>query len=148
MSSGPSPSVRCLMSDLFRHLGKKVRFLGCVTFYNTQTGWVTLEHNYHGRIYTAYVDAKLILESLQHDHVDVGQWVHVVGYVNSAELMSPHAPSEGRSRFTVRVQALVLWTAEDLDISAYEKTFERTVAFNRVADLEDPSTSSSTQPVE
>ncbi|KAI0885777.1 CST complex subunit Ten1 [Annulohypoxylon maeteangense] len=143
MSNGPPPSVRCLLGDLHRHRGEKVRFLGCVTYYNTHSASLTLEHEYKGNKMPAYVDVKLLLETLKSEQLEIGQWVHVIGYVTSFQILMTKS-KEPRCSSSVHVQALVLWTAEDLDISSYEKAF----ASNRVADRTYPSQSSSAGLVE
>ncbi|KAI1140249.1 CST complex subunit Ten1 [Hypoxylon sp. FL0543] len=121
MSNGPLPSVRCLLSTLpMKHVGDKVRFLGCVTRYSTRSATLILQHEYpHGNKTKANVDVALLLENLKAEQTDVAQWVHVIGYITSIEQttlksMGPHTASVG-------VQALVLWIAEDLDIQSYEK---------------------------
>ncbi|KAI1459152.1 CST complex subunit Ten1 [Annulohypoxylon moriforme] len=143
MSNGPPPSVRCLLGNIHRHIGEKVRFLGCVTHYNPQSAILTLEHNYDTNKTPARVDAKLLVETLKSEQIDIGQWVHVIGYVKAHRI----AMTKSRVRYaemSLEVQALVLWTAEDLDISAYEKTFDSDKVVNR----EDPSKPSSTHLVE
>ncbi|KAI1501921.1 CST complex subunit Ten1 [Biscogniauxia marginata] len=126
MSNGPLPSVRCLLSGLpDRQEGDKVRFLGCVTAYATNLAHISLEHNYpRGSTVKAMVDVKLLLQSLKSEQTDIGQWIHVIGYVTSIR----HTPGKTtasnarrRGATCVSVQALVLWTAEDLDISTYEQ---------------------------
>ncbi|KAK7923346.1 hypothetical protein PG985_007417 [Apiospora marii] len=123
MSYGPVPSRRCLLSQLPRHeLRDKVRFLGCITSYSTTTGTLTLEHSYpqdsHVKV---HLDVKLLLQSLNCEQTDVGQWLHVIGYVTSVQKPSRKAP--GPSCWSVGVQALVLWKAEELDLAAYEASF-------------------------
>ncbi|KAI0838780.1 CST complex subunit Ten1 [Hypoxylon sp. FL0890] len=121
MSNGPLPSVRCLLSSLpTKHVGDKVRFLGCVTGYSTQSATLSLQHEYpRGNKTKANVDVALLLQNLKAEQTDIGQWIHVIGYITSIKQallkanVVPHTASVG-------VQALVLWVAEDLDIQSYE----------------------------
>ncbi|GAW19840.1 hypothetical protein ANO14919_093310 [Xylariales sp. No.14919] len=121
MSAGPLPSDRCLLSALCdKQVGDKVRFLGCVTRYSSHSARLTLKHCHpkNNSDVEALVDVKLILETLKSEQTDVGQWVHVIGYltfVNPTPLGNKTAPRAG-------VQALLLWVARDLDLGAYEKS--------------------------
>ncbi|KAK7941223.1 uncharacterized protein PG986_013610 [Apiospora aurea] len=123
MSYGPVPSRRCLLSHLPQHeVRDKVRFLGCVTSYSTASGTLILEHPYpqdsHVKV---HLDVKLLLQSLDHEQTDIGQWVHVIGYITLVPRPSSKAPTVDCGR--VHVQALVLWQAEELDLAAYEASF-------------------------
>ncbi|KAI0421406.1 CST complex subunit Ten1 [Xylaria grammica] len=94
--------------------------LSSVTRYSSHSARLTLKH-YHPKNNSdveALVDVKLILETLKSEQTDVGQWVHVIGYltfVNPTPLGNKTAPRAG-------VQALLLWVARDLDLGAYEKS--------------------------
>jgi hypothetical protein len=69
------------------------------------------------------VDVKLLLKGLNSSQTGTGQWVHVIGYVTSIQV--PSAKAEPSFHMTgIGVQALMLWTAADLDIAAYEKTYD------------------------
>ncbi|KAI3342496.1 CST complex subunit Ten1 [Ustulina deusta] len=121
MSTGPLPSERTLLSALCKkHIGDKVRFLGCVTGYSTHSAQVTLQHRYpkEGGDVEALVDVNLLLETLKSEQTDVGQWVHVIGYLTSVNQNSPRSKTASR----IGVQALILWIAQDLDLGAYEKS--------------------------
>lgn len=69
-----------------------------------------------------FVDVELLLKNLKSSETDIGQWVHVIGYITSIPKLKgqreqlPSPPNVG-------VQALVLWPAGDLDIVSYEKSF-------------------------
>ncbi|KAI1765153.1 CST complex subunit Ten1 [Hypoxylon sp. FL1150] len=124
MSSGPLPSQRCLLSDLTtRHVGDKVRFLGCVTGYSTHSAILTLRHEYpRGTNDNVNADVALLLQRLKAEQTDIGQWVHVIGYITSIEQTLAKATMGSRTA-SVGVQVLVLWIAEDLDITSYEHAF-------------------------
>ncbi|KAI1428653.1 CST complex subunit Ten1 [Xylaria sp. FL1777] len=134
MSTGPLPSQRCLLSALCKkQVGDKVRFLGCpnpddkssfvvesAELFRIIPARVAVEHrcpreNDHVE---AFVDVKLLLETLKSEQTDVGQWVHVIGYLSSIHRNSSRSKTGPR----VVVQALILWVARDLDLGAYEKS--------------------------
>ncbi|CAJ2502337.1 Uu.00g097310.m01.CDS01 [Anthostomella pinea] len=127
MSSGPLPSTRCLLSELpSRQVREKVRFLGCVTAYSMHSARLTLEHQCpKGSTVKASVDVKLLLQVLKSEQTDIGQWVHVIGYITSAEMsaIADVVPlPEIRESICIGVQALVIWEADGLDIASYEKS--------------------------
>ncbi|KAK5629078.1 hypothetical protein RRF57_004793 [Xylaria bambusicola] len=121
MSNGPLPSERTLLSALCKkQIGDKVRFLGCVTDYSTHSGQITLKHRCpkeDGDI-EALVDVNLLLKSLKSEQTDLGQWIHVIGYITFLNRTSSSSKITPR----VGVQALVLWIARDLDLGTYEKS--------------------------
>ncbi|KAK9415383.1 hypothetical protein SUNI508_10573 [Seiridium unicorne] len=128
MSNGPLPSKRCMLSELpARAVGDKVRFLGCVDSYGTRTGLLTLKHSFPSSSNVrASVDVKLLLQCLNTGQTDVGRWVHVMGYVTS--ITKPRDVHRNTCDGAyVGVQALVLWPADDLDISAYEDSVSKPV---------------------
>ncbi|KAI1178106.1 CST complex subunit Ten1 [Nemania sp. FL0916] len=131
MSNGPLPSERCLLSKLCeKQVGSKVRFLGCITGYSTRHAQVTLKHGcaQGNSDIEALVDVKLMLETLTAEQTDIGQWVHVIGYLTfvnpapSVEARGRRGHSQGNTATSVGVQALILWIARDLDLAAYEKS--------------------------
>ncbi len=83
---------------------------------------LTMGHDFpKGTAVRAAVDVKLLLQTLKTNQTDVGSWVHVIGYVTSVE-QNPAGPTKGGGpASTIGVQALLVWTAEDLDIPAYER---------------------------
>ncbi|KAI0528176.1 CST complex subunit Ten1 [Xylaria bambusicola] len=121
MSNGPLPSERTLLSALCKkQVGDKVRFLGCVTEYSTRFGQITLKHHCpkeDGDI-EALVDVNLLLKSLKSEQTDLGQWIHVIGYITFLNRTS----SSNKTTPRVGVQALVVWIAQDLDLGVYEKS--------------------------
>ncbi|KAL7942105.1 CST complex subunit Ten1 [Trichoderma barbatum] len=114
MSWGPVPSQLCLLSQLKNGaVGEKVRFLGCVTSYDTTTACLNLGHMYPpGTNEIVRVNIELVLETIQPGATLVGQWVNVVGYIRE----SNESP--------VHVQALLLWPTGPLDIGRYEKSLQ------------------------
>ncbi|KAL7963417.1 CST complex subunit Ten1 [Trichoderma compactum] len=118
MSWGPVPSQLRLLSQLKdAPVGDKVRFLGCVTSYDSAAACLNLGHMYPpGTNETVRVNIELVLETIQSGVTQVGQWVNVVGYI-----------VEG-SESLVHVQALLLWPTGPLDIGRYEKSLQEQIA--------------------
>ncbi|KAL6878831.1 CST complex subunit Ten1 [Trichoderma novae-zelandiae] len=118
MPWGPVPSKLCLLSQL-QHVavGDKVRFLGCVTSYDTATACLKLGHMYPpGTDETVRVNIELVLETIQPGLTQVGQWVNVVGYIR-----------EGKGS-PVLVQALLAWLTGPLDVGRYERSLQDQMA--------------------
>ncbi|KAK1512083.1 uncharacterized protein CCOS01_05700 [Colletotrichum costaricense] len=111
MSRGPLPSQLCLLSDLpARPQGDKVRFLGCVTAYSTQSAVLTLEHRF---------------PKGSDISTRIGEWVNVVGYLTPAP---PGTRAKGTTREPriAAVQAIMLWPAGPLNLQRYEASFATT----------------------
>ncbi|CAP72813.1 uncharacterized protein PODANS_2_2430 [Podospora anserina S mat+] len=122
MSFGPLPSQLCLLSSLSqKDIGDKVRFLGCVTSYSTESGVLTLQ--YRGsedrQLTFASVDVNLVLQSLKAEQTRVGEWVNVIGYVTSTD-----SKKLGDTNPVVEVQATLLWSAGPLNLEKYEASVQ------------------------
>ncbi|KAI6377518.1 hypothetical protein MCOR25_002499 [Pyricularia grisea] len=128
MSNGPPPSRLVSISALPScEIGDKVRFLGCVTSYATSNATLTLENTFHlgdrdfdprqSRV-QALVDVNLILQSLNQEQTRAGEWVNVVGYITK----SGSSGDKRNGSHSVKVQALLLWSAGPLSLQDYEKT--------------------------
>ncbi|KAK4166818.1 telomere capping, CST complex subunit-domain-containing protein [Cladorrhinum sp. PSN259] len=118
MSFGPPPSQLCLLSHLPKgQVGDKVRFLGCVTSYSLSSGTLTLEHRLFDdkQPVAAAVDVNLVLESLGSEQTRFGEWVNVMGYITSTGSKVPDGLNS-----TVRVQAILAWSAGPLNLQTYE----------------------------
>ncbi|KAL8847295.1 MAG: hypothetical protein Q9221_007671 [Calogaya cf. arnoldii] len=144
MSNGPLPTHLILLSNLpsCSH-GEKVRFLGCVSQYDSTIGTLCLEHAYPASYANvmAAVDVNLLLETLKCTDTRVGEWVNVMGYVQGAEEYKAgknqedkagnkdkgfrrgggKEASEGK---VVKLQAVMLWSAEGVKVWEYEKALE------------------------
>ncbi|KAK0668858.1 CST complex subunit Ten1 [Cercophora samala] len=122
MSFGPLPSQLCLLSSLSqKDVGDKVRFLGCVTSYSTESGVLTLQYkgSEDRQLTFASVDVNLVLQSLKAEQTRIGEWVNVIGYVTSTD--------SKRLRDTnsvVEVQATLLWSAGPLNLQKYEASVQ------------------------
>lgn len=87
----------------------------------------------------AVVDVNLLLSTLQTTDTQVGEWVNVIGYVESTngacdarrqQLHGESAQQQGgkeaarRTRGVYRVQAIMLWSAGAVRITDYERALE------------------------
>ncbi|KAK2744420.1 hypothetical protein FQN57_004317 [Myotisia sp. PD_48] len=106
-SLGPfPPSKLVFLSQLStEHVGSKVRFLGCVSKYDSLVGHLILDHNYtvqndthrassrtrssksrsrrRRRPPRVAVDINALLEVLTSSHLQVGSWLEIIGYVHA-----------------------------------------------------------------
>lgn len=93
-----------------------------VTGYSTHSATLTLQHEYpKGTKTRVGADVTLLLQNLNSEQTDIGQWVHVIGYITSIDRTFAKA-TVGSHTENIGVQVLVLWTARDIDISSYENT--------------------------
>lgn len=79
-----------------------------------QTATLRLKHSYPAASspVPANVDIAHVLERIKSHEMTVGTWINVIGYV------------ERRKERGVFVQAIALWDAGNVDLSAYEKAVE------------------------
>lgn len=103
--------------------------------YNVKTGLLALQHAYPPpphRAGLALVDVTLLLETLAGTDTQVGEWVNVIGYVAAAANSSSvgmagtgkgetRGREDGVGRISVRVQAILLWSASSVKIGEYER---------------------------
>jgi len=129
VSQGPIPSRLVLLSGLANvPIAEKVRFLGCVTNYSTTSGTLTLEHDFpKGNMVRAIVDVGLLLNTLKANDTQVGEWVHVIGYVTDEQRKTRNPMSTASSS----VQAIVLWSAGPVKLHNYEKSLTDQAASQR-----------------
>ncbi|EKD13897.1 uncharacterized protein L3040_005490 [Drepanopeziza brunnea f. sp. 'multigermtubi'] len=123
VQNGPIPTRLTLLSNLRNFSpGSKVRFLGCVTKYSTQTAILTLEHNHPpGNLLKAQVDVRLLVSTLKSNETQVGEWVHVMGYI--ANDQKPNGTTN--RNLDVGIQAVVLWCAGPLSLTGYERSLDQ-----------------------
>ena len=139
MSSAPLPSTLTLLSQLPQHApGSKLRFLGCVTSYNSRAGILELQHSYPPLLSTvvnAMVYLNLLLENIKREDMEIGAWVNVVGYLGDVAMDAEENNrrrkrardeefSKGRRTLRVEVQAVLLWNAGGVKLTDYEKVVE------------------------
>lgn len=93
-----------------------------VTSYATASGQLTLQHRFpKSTEVQALVDVRLLLEKLTAEQTSVGEWVNVIGYINSPPSAPVHMSAKRKRGISaVHVQALMLWSAGSLDIGRYE----------------------------
>lgn len=100
---------------------------------------LALQHAYSPpphRATVALVDVTLLLETMAGTDTKVGEWVNVIGYVVTAgntgsrgeDAKGGGGTVRGRGRddaagrgFSVRVQAIMLWSAGSVKIGEYER---------------------------
>lgn len=75
------------------------------------TATLKLKHNYPAAsaVEVANVDVVHVLERMKSSDLEVGSWINVIGYV------------ERRRESGVFVQAVTIWSAGNINLSAYEK---------------------------
>ncbi|CAG8952280.1 hypothetical protein HYFRA_00001021 [Hymenoscyphus fraxineus] len=132
IDNAPLPAIKTLLSDLPEFsAGTKVRFLGCVKAYTTNSATLTLEHNYPPRKpgqlqkpLKVQVDVELLLTTMKAHETRVGEWVNVIGYITANPRKGPEQDTIARDDSEIRVQALVLWSAGTFDLHGYEKILD------------------------
>ncbi|CAD0112533.1 unnamed protein product [Aureobasidium uvarum] len=110
--SSPLPSRLCAISQLsMLRSGDKVRFLGCVNQYHESTALLSLFHNFPSSQdqQTTQVDISQLLDTIDHQHLQVGAWLNVIGYIT---------PSASKSR--PKIQAIIVWSAGAINLQQYE----------------------------
>ena len=101
-----------------------------MTSYDISSGTVALQHahprNQKGTPTTAVVDINLLSETMKRTDTQVGEWVNVIGYVQVEEDGRRGARKKKVQREeqgqTVKVQAVVLWSAGSVKLAEYEKS--------------------------
>lgn len=123
-SNAPVASKWVFLSQLDeQELTTKVRFLGCLLEYDESTGRALLEHEFpkssrKSKASRAIVDMKLVLETTDKSCFERGNWINVIGYVQSKETVkieTPHASSHLSA-----VQAVLVWNAGAVRLDKYE----------------------------
>lgn len=118
--------------------------------YDVKRGVLALQHACPPpphRATVALVDVTLLLETLAGTDTQVGEWVNVIGYVDTVGDTGSRARDTkgggdkkgGKGRddaaergFSVRVQAIMLWSAGSVKIGEYERVLAER---QRVANL-------------
>ncbi|EGD84625.1 hypothetical protein H112_08340 [Trichophyton rubrum D6] len=149
---GPAPTKLVFLSQVPTYpVNFKVRFLGCVSKYNTATGRLTLHHNYnvHGlesQVSHVEVDINLLLEDTDHTSIQIGAWLNIFGYIREEnsddyrrkERESTYRNSEKGDRIStdrpVYVQAVTILPAGPVRIGEYERILRDMQRVERVYD--------------
>jgi hypothetical protein len=71
----------------------------------------------------ALVDIQLLVNTLKSHETQFGEWVNVIGYIQTPQ-QTPVTPSDGVDSY-VYVQAIVLWPAGPIKIDGYEKSLDQ-----------------------
>ncbi|EFQ97594.1 hypothetical protein MGYG_00633 [Nannizzia gypsea CBS 118893] len=89
--SGPAPTKLVFLSQILTYpVGSKIRFLGCVSRYNTASGRLTLHHNYNynqnvnkrnSQVSKVEVDINLLLGDISYTSLQIGVWLNIFGYI-------------------------------------------------------------------
>ncbi|CAD0094138.1 unnamed protein product, partial [Aureobasidium vineae] len=113
--SSPLPSRLCAISQLSTlRPGDKVRFLGMyqsVNQYHESAALLSLFHNFSSsqNQQTTQVDISQLLDTIDHQDLQIGAWLNVIGYVTPAT-------SKSRSK----IQAIIVWSAGAINLQQYE----------------------------
>lgn len=96
---------------------------GSVIGYDKKSAILSLKHNFPlGSSETALVNITLVLPTIKSHETQVGEWVNVIGYI---ETESSHCAGHLKhSRGNVAVQALLLWSSGPLQLDEYEKSLK------------------------
>ncbi|KAK4503752.1 hypothetical protein PRZ48_004667 [Zasmidium cellare] len=109
--------------------GTKIRFLGCVQTYQGESATLLLSgsHAISSRATRlVHVNIEELLPSVNHELLQVGAWLNIVGYTRKAEPATSslasksgkHARRSNRLRTTV-VDAIMIWTAGAIKLDDY-----------------------------
>ncbi|KAF2201183.1 hypothetical protein GQ43DRAFT_480920 [Delitschia confertaspora ATCC 74209] len=128
MSTAPLPSRLVLLANLVNCRPRdKVRFLGCVDDYDVHGAALALTHRHSSSspAVVAIVNIQHVLQSIKREDMEVGAWINVMGYVMEDQGRTvgavPRILSSGKAKPEkyVRVQALTVWSAGDVDLDSY-----------------------------
>ena len=90
-----------------------------VANYTYKTATLVLEHNHpSSNAVRALVDVTLQLATLKSTDTRVGEWVHVIGYVQA------QSQEASRDNKIVPIQAIILWPTGPFQLHTYEKTLD------------------------
>ncbi|KAK3714490.1 hypothetical protein LTR37_007796 [Vermiconidia calcicola] len=129
----PEPSQLVLLEQLPSiKAGTKIRFLACVHAYNPKQGELILRDRYPAttpETPTAIVNVTNVLENANHELLEVGAWLNVVGYVTKpADSIKSAvvASKQNRNERTTKpleprsVEATMLWSAGAVNLNRYK----------------------------
>ncbi|THV91277.1 hypothetical protein D6C98_09958 [Aureobasidium pullulans] len=99
-SSSPLPSHLCSISQLSTYRPS-----------DKSTALLSLFHNFPSLQdrHIAQVDISQLLDTIDHQNLQVGAWLNIIGYVG---------PSP--SRYRTKIQAIMLWSAGAVNLQQYE----------------------------
>lgn len=92
-----------------------------VTSYSTKTASLVLEHDHPpSNAAKAVVDIKLLVTTLKGSETRIGEWVNVMGYIQTQQ----QSAGQTSNSHSVQVQALVLWSSGPFSLDRYERCLE------------------------
>jgi hypothetical protein len=82
-----------------------------VNQYHESTAMLSLFHDFPSiqNRHTVQIDISQLLDTFQHENLQIGAWLNVIGYIT---------PSTSRSRS--KVQAILVWSAGAINLQHYE----------------------------
>jgi hypothetical protein len=93
-----------------------------VTKYSLGSAILTLEHNHpQDNRLKALVDVNLLLDGMKSNETRIGEWVNVIGYIQSQQ--KPDTSEKIRSN--IPVQAIVLWSSGPFNLEGYERSLDQ-----------------------
>ncbi|EMF14002.1 uncharacterized protein SEPMUDRAFT_61946 [Sphaerulina musiva SO2202] len=125
----PEPA-RLLLLDQVRHQepGTKIRVLGCVHAYHIASATLVLKLEYPSKssnsrnpktlpVPTVLANIDNVLEAVNHDLLQVGSWLNVVGYVRKPQNLS----GRRRRRDVIPLMdVLLIWSAGAIKLDDYQ----------------------------
>ena len=95
-----------------------------VVAYDVSRGTLVVEHAYPQNTLAPLrttVDVNLVLETLPTQHLEIGGWLNVIGYVRRNQ------SKVGKRSFgeVIVIQALLLWSAGPIKVGEYERALSR-----------------------
>ena len=116
-------------------LSLSFKFLLSVTRYTVSTAVLALQHSFQlpsssktiQDTVTALVDVKLLSESLKLTDIQEGEWLNVIGYVDTVSSRKAGKPTrinEEKVALEVKIDAVMLWSAGAVMIDKYESALQ------------------------
>ncbi|KAI5359499.1 putative CST complex subunit Ten1, fungal protein [Septoria linicola] len=130
-SRRPEPA-RLVLLDQVRQQepGTKIRALGCVHAYHHQSATLVLQLDFpskHSNVSTVLANIDNVLDTVNHDLLQTGAWLNIVGYVRKPAKArtvpsSTNSQRSGRRsrRVTPLVDVLLIWSAGAVKLDDYQ----------------------------
>lgn len=106
--------------------GTKIRVLGCVHQYMIDSGTLVLKGEYAAtgsKDLTIFAGIDNVLESVNHELLQIGSWVNIVGYVRPQTQVAVPSKKRRKSNKTVSiptVEVYLLWSAGAIKLIDYQ----------------------------
>ncbi|EMC92451.1 hypothetical protein BAUCODRAFT_77748 [Baudoinia panamericana UAMH 10762] len=121
----PEPSRLVKLGQLHQiDKGSKVRFLACVHNYDGQTARLTLKDRYPATspgTPTAIVSIHGVIDGMNHELLETGAWLNVMGYVRSSppDLVTSK-PNRSKTARLTYIEATMIWSAGAIKLDVYQ----------------------------